>query len=66
LTNSGHAKLLSTINSNGQMGQPVNRDEWTFSNLPLHSEQQLKNLYTKMTVVNFDEQEKLVRNFNSL
>jgi hypothetical protein len=48
------------------MGQPVNRDEWTFCDLALDSEQQLKNLGSKMTVVNFDEQEKLVRNFNSL
>jgi hypothetical protein len=48
------------------MGQPVNRDEYTFSNLPLDTEQQLKNLGSKMTVVNLEEQEKLVRNFNSL
>jgi hypothetical protein len=66
LANSGHAKLSSTINSNGQMGQPVNHDEWTFSDLPLDSEQQLQNLGSKMTVVNFDEQEKLLRNFYSL
>jgi hypothetical protein len=45
------------------MGQPVNRDEWTFSNLTLDTEQQLKNLGSKMTVVSYDEQEKLVRNF---
>jgi hypothetical protein len=66
LANSGHAKLSSTINSNGQMGQPVNHDKYSFIDLPLDSEQQLKYLGSKMTVVKFDEQEKFVRNFNSL
>jgi hypothetical protein len=62
LANSGHAKLSSTTNSNSQLGQLVKKDEWTFSNLPVNDEQELQNLYTKMTVLSYNGQEKKMLN----
>jgi hypothetical protein len=45
------------------LGLPVKRDEWTFIDLPRNSEPEMKDLNTKMAVVNFVEQEKLVWQF---
>jgi hypothetical protein len=58
--------LWPSINSNGQLGQLLDWEEWTFSNMPLTSEQLLKDLNAEMTVLNFVEQEKLVRQFKHL
>jgi hypothetical protein len=63
LSNSGHVKLSSRTNSNSQLGQPIKKDEWRSSNLPVNNEQELQNLYTKMTVLNYNEQDNLVRHF---
>jgi hypothetical protein len=66
LANSGHAKLWPSINSNGQSGQLLDREEWTFNNMPLDSEQHLQDLTTEMTLPNFVEHEKFVRQFKHL